>query len=114
MSGFKLCLNDIEHKFEKFSQISAYSLKAQWLSGLKLRLNDLFETYSTLRGWTDEVKIIRFSTSGLLPTVRGWADEAKIILFSTSGLLPIIPLIFNAFVYLIVFIVSKTRYNDNH
>ena len=34
-------LNEIEHKFEKFSQISAYSLKAQWLSGLNLCLDDL-------------------------------------------------------------------------
>ncbi|WP_455339681.1 hypothetical protein [Globicatella sanguinis] len=38
------------HKFEKFTQISTYLLKAQWLSGLNLRLNDLFETYSTVRG----------------------------------------------------------------
>ncbi len=71
MSGLTLRLNDIEHKFEKFSQMSAYSLKAQWLSGLNLRLKDLFETYSTVRGWTDEAKIIQFSTSGPLPTVRG-------------------------------------------
>ena len=40
---------------------------------------DFFEAYSTVRGWTDEVKIIQFSTSGPLPTVRGWTDEAKII-----------------------------------
>ena len=71
LSGLTLRLNDIEHKFEKFSQMSAYSLKAQWLSGLNLRLKDLFETYSTVRGWTDEAKIIQFSTSGPLPTVRG-------------------------------------------
>ncbi|MDT2768373.1 hypothetical protein P7G58_05810 [Globicatella sulfidifaciens] len=32
---------------------------------------DLFEAYSTLRGWTDEAKINRFSTSGPLPTLRG-------------------------------------------
>nr|MDK7631374.1 hypothetical protein [Globicatella sanguinis] len=50
LSGLKLRLIDIEHKFEEFSQIRAYSLKAQWLSGLKLRLNDLFEAYSTVRG----------------------------------------------------------------
>ena len=37
------------------------------MSGLKWRLNDLFETYSTVRGWTDEAKIIQFSTSGPLP-----------------------------------------------
>ncbi|MHA3226462.1 hypothetical protein ACV7JQ_11060 [Globicatella sulfidifaciens] len=37
------------------------------MSGLILRLNDLFETYSTLRGWTDEAKIISFSTSGPPP-----------------------------------------------
>ncbi len=30
---------------------------AQWLSGIKLRLNDLFNTYSTVRGWTDEAKL---------------------------------------------------------
>ncbi|WP_455339801.1 hypothetical protein [Globicatella sanguinis] len=58
------------------------------MSGLNLRLNDLFEAYSTLRAWTDEVKIIRFSTSGSLPTLRGWTDEAKITRFSTSGPLP--------------------------
>ncbi|MGY3814146.1 hypothetical protein ACWOA6_01195 [Globicatella sulfidifaciens] len=56
MSGLNLRLNEIEHKFENFSQISAYSLKAQWLSGLNLRLNDLFEAYSTVRGWTDKAK----------------------------------------------------------
>ena len=50
LSGLNLRLNDIEHKFEEFSRISAYSLKAQWLSGLKLRLNDLFAAYSTVRG----------------------------------------------------------------
>ena len=65
-----------------------HKLKAQWLSGLNLRLKDLFETYSTVRGWTDEAKIIQFSTSGPLPTVRGWTDKAKIIQFSTSGPLP--------------------------
>ena len=37
------------------------------MSGLKWRINDLFETYSTVRGWTDEAKIIQFSTSGPLP-----------------------------------------------
>jgi len=58
LSGLKWRLNEIEHKFEKFSQISAYLLKAQWLSDLKLRLNDLFEAYSTVRGWADEAKII--------------------------------------------------------
>ncbi|MGY3814376.1 hypothetical protein ACWOA6_02375 [Globicatella sulfidifaciens] len=58
LSGLNLRLKEIEHKFEKFSQIRAYSLKAQWLSGLNLRLKDLFETYSTVRGWVDETKII--------------------------------------------------------
>ncbi|MDT2768073.1 hypothetical protein P7G58_04245 [Globicatella sulfidifaciens] len=42
------------------------------MSGLKLRLNDLSETYLTCS----------------LPTVRGWTDEAKTIQFSTSGPLP--------------------------
>ncbi|WPC07780.1 hypothetical protein [Globicatella sp. PHS-GS-PNBC-21-1553] len=71
MSGLKLRLNEIEDIFEKFSQISAYSLKAQWLSGINLRLNDLLETYSTLRGWTDKAKIILLSTSSSFSTVMG-------------------------------------------
>ncbi|MDT2767752.1 hypothetical protein P7G58_02575 [Globicatella sulfidifaciens] len=29
----------------------------QWLTGLNLRLNDLFESYSTAWGWPDEAKI---------------------------------------------------------
>ena len=58
LSGLKLRLNVAENKLEKSSRISAYSLKAQWLSGLNLRLNDLLETYSTVRGWTDKAKII--------------------------------------------------------
>ncbi|MGY3814527.1 hypothetical protein ACWOA6_03155 [Globicatella sulfidifaciens] len=41
-----------------------------------------------MRGWVDEAKIIRFSTSSPLPTVRGWVDEAKIVQFSTSGPFP--------------------------
>ncbi|WP_455338808.1 hypothetical protein [Globicatella sanguinis] len=41
--------------------------------------NFLLLVHSQLCGVTDEVKIIRFSTSGLLPTVRGWTNEAKII-----------------------------------
>ncbi|WP_455338736.1 hypothetical protein [Globicatella sanguinis] len=57
LSGHKLRLYEINHKFEKFSQISSYKFKAQWLSGIKRRLNDLFDTYSTVRGWTDEAKI---------------------------------------------------------
>ncbi|WP_455339999.1 hypothetical protein [Globicatella sanguinis] len=88
MSGLKLRLNEVKDKFGKLNQVIVIKLKAQWLSGLNLRLIDLLETYSTLRGWTDEAKIIRFSTSGLLPTVRGWTDKAKIIRFSTSGPLP--------------------------
>ncbi|WP_455338972.1 hypothetical protein [Globicatella sanguinis] len=50
MSGLELRLYEIDHKFEKFSQISAYKFKAQWLSGIKLHLKDLFDTYSTVRG----------------------------------------------------------------
>ncbi|WP_455338969.1 hypothetical protein [Globicatella sanguinis] len=41
MSDLILRLIEIEHKLEKFSQINAYLLKAQWLSGLKLRLNEM-------------------------------------------------------------------------
>ncbi|WP_455338544.1 hypothetical protein [Globicatella sanguinis] len=38
------------------------------MSGLNMRLKDLFEPYSTMRGWAYEAKIIQFSTSGqLLP-----------------------------------------------
>ncbi|MDT2767827.1 hypothetical protein P7G58_02990 [Globicatella sulfidifaciens] len=39
MSGLNLRLKVAENKLEKSSQISAYSLKAQGLSGLKLRLS---------------------------------------------------------------------------
>ena len=67
---------------KKFSQISAYSLKAQGLSGLKL--------------------------------CGGEEGEAKFIQFSTSGLLPIVSIVHDTPCHLIVFIVSKTRYNDNH
>ncbi|WP_455338836.1 hypothetical protein [Globicatella sanguinis] len=45
----------------------------------------MIEAYSTVRGWTDEVKIISFSTSGPLPTVHGLEDEAKILHFFTSS-----------------------------
>ena len=48
MSGLKWRLNEIEHKFEKFSQISAYSLKVQWLSGLNLRLNEVKDKFCKL------------------------------------------------------------------
>ena len=34
-----------------------------------------------MRGWTDEVKIIQFSTSGPLPTVRRWTEEVKLFNF---------------------------------
>ncbi|MHA3224619.1 hypothetical protein ACV7JQ_01235 [Globicatella sulfidifaciens] len=60
MSGFKLRLNDIEHKFEKFSQISAYSLKAQWLSGLILRLNDLLRPTQLCGGEQTKRKLFYF------------------------------------------------------
>ena len=66
-----MSLKEVRHKCDKFNQVMVHKLKAQWLSGLNLRLKDLFETYSTVRGWTDEAKIIQFSTSGPLPTVRG-------------------------------------------
>ncbi|WP_078755368.1 hypothetical protein [Globicatella sulfidifaciens] len=79
MSGFKPRLNEVKDKFGKLNQVIVIKLKAQWLSGLNLRLNDLLETYSTLRGWTDKAKIIRLSTSGPLPTVRGEANEATTI-----------------------------------
>ncbi|MDT2768940.1 hypothetical protein P7G58_08740 [Globicatella sulfidifaciens] len=58
MSGLKWRLNEVKDKFCKLNQVLVIKLIAQWLSGLKLRLNDLLETYSTLRGWTDKAKII--------------------------------------------------------
>ncbi|MDT2768566.1 hypothetical protein P7G58_06835 [Globicatella sulfidifaciens] len=36
--------------FVNSNQVIVIKLKAQWLSGIKLRLNDLFEAYSTVRG----------------------------------------------------------------
>ncbi|MHA3224728.1 hypothetical protein ACV7JQ_01815 [Globicatella sulfidifaciens] len=50
MSGLNLRLNEVKDKFCKLNQVIVIKLKAQWLSGLKLRLNDLFEAYSTVRG----------------------------------------------------------------
>ncbi|WP_455339107.1 hypothetical protein [Globicatella sanguinis] len=50
MSGLKLRLNEIGYKYDKFNQVIAKYLKAQGLSGINLRLNDLFDTYSTVRG----------------------------------------------------------------
>ena len=50
LSGLKLRLTEAENNLDQFTQISARYLKAQWLSGLNLRLNDLLETYSTVRG----------------------------------------------------------------
>ncbi|WP_455338564.1 hypothetical protein [Globicatella sanguinis] len=45
MSGLNLRLNVAEINFKKFSQISAYSLKAQWLSGHKVRFNEIGYKY---------------------------------------------------------------------
>ncbi|WP_455338277.1 hypothetical protein [Globicatella sanguinis] len=42
MSGLNLRLKDFKYQFEKFNHVIAQYLKAQWLSGLNLRLNDLF------------------------------------------------------------------------
>jgi len=50
LSGIKLRLNEVKDKFGKLNQVIVIKLKAQWLSGLNLRLNDLLETYSTVRG----------------------------------------------------------------
>ncbi|MDT2768570.1 hypothetical protein P7G58_06855 [Globicatella sulfidifaciens] len=58
MSARKLRLNEVKDKFGKLNQVIVIKLKAQWLSGIKLRLNDLFEAYSTVRGEADEAKII--------------------------------------------------------
>ncbi|MHA3225320.1 hypothetical protein ACV7JQ_05140 [Globicatella sulfidifaciens] len=41
MSGLKLRLNEVRHKFDKFNQVIARSLKVKWLSGLNLRLNEV-------------------------------------------------------------------------
>ena len=60
-------LYEAGQKLFKFCSAISIQFKAQWLSGLKWRLNDLFETYSTVRGWADEAKIIYFSTSCPLP-----------------------------------------------
>ncbi|MDT2767347.1 hypothetical protein P7G58_00500 [Globicatella sulfidifaciens] len=50
MSGIKLRLNEVKDKFGKLNQVIVIKGKAQWLSGINLRLNDLFDTYSTVRG----------------------------------------------------------------
>ncbi|MGY3813990.1 hypothetical protein ACWOA6_00380 [Globicatella sulfidifaciens] len=38
MSGLKLRLNEVKDKFGKLNQVIVIKLKAQWLSGLNLRL----------------------------------------------------------------------------
>ncbi|WP_455338390.1 hypothetical protein [Globicatella sanguinis] len=60
MSGLKLRLNEIEHKFEKFSQISAYLLKAQWLSGLNLRLSTCLRPTQLCGGGETKQKLTDF------------------------------------------------------
>ena len=41
LSGIKPRLNEVWYKLDKFNQVIARYLIAQWLSGLKLRLNDV-------------------------------------------------------------------------
>ncbi|WP_455339237.1 hypothetical protein [Globicatella sanguinis] len=101
MSGLNLRLNEIEHNLEKSSQVIARYLKAQWLSGLNLRLATCLRPTQLCGGGQTKRKLFNFyfwstpnctrlgrrsenysiSTSGTLPTVRGWTDEAKIIQF---------------------------------
>ncbi|WP_455338846.1 hypothetical protein [Globicatella sanguinis] len=108
MSGLNLRLNEVRYHFDKFKQVIARYLIAQWLSGLNLRLSTCLRSTQLCGGRTTKRKLFNFyfwstpncagvdrrsenysiSTSGPLPTVRGWTNEAKIIRFSTSGLLP--------------------------
>ncbi|MHA3225595.1 hypothetical protein ACV7JQ_06590 [Globicatella sulfidifaciens] len=60
MSGLKLRLNEVKDKFGKLNQVIVIKLKAQWLSGFNLRLNDLLETYSTVRGGQTKRKLFNF------------------------------------------------------
>ncbi|OFK61942.1 hypothetical protein HMPREF2811_10935 [Globicatella sp. HMSC072A10] len=53
-------LNEIEHKFEKFSQISAYLLKAQWLSGFELRLSTCSRPTQLCGGGQTKRKLFNF------------------------------------------------------
>ena len=39
LSGLNLRLNEVKDKFGKLNQVIVIKFKAQWLSGLKLRLN---------------------------------------------------------------------------
>ncbi|MDT2768090.1 hypothetical protein P7G58_04340 [Globicatella sulfidifaciens] len=52
MSGLKLRLNEVEDKVDKFNQVIARYLKAQWLSWPTKRklFNFLFLVYSQLCG----------------------------------------------------------------
>ncbi|MDT2768772.1 hypothetical protein P7G58_07900 [Globicatella sulfidifaciens] len=88
MSELKLCLNEVKDNFGKLNQVIVIKLKAQWLSGLNMRLNDLFETYSTVRGVNRRSENHLIFYFWFTPNCAGWADEAKIIQFPTSGLLP--------------------------
>ncbi|MHA3225317.1 hypothetical protein ACV7JQ_05125 [Globicatella sulfidifaciens] len=50
MSGINLRLNEVKDKFSKLNQVIVIKLIAQWLSGINLRLDDLFEAYSNCVG----------------------------------------------------------------
>ena len=41
LSGLKLRLNEVKDNFGKLNQVIVIKLKAQWLSGLNLRLNEV-------------------------------------------------------------------------
>ncbi|MHA3225870.1 hypothetical protein ACV7JQ_07990 [Globicatella sulfidifaciens] len=48
LSGLKLRLNEVKDKFGKLNQVIVIKLKAQWLSGLKLRLNEVKDKFGKL------------------------------------------------------------------
>ncbi|WP_455339707.1 hypothetical protein [Globicatella sanguinis] len=51
---------EVGHKFEKSSKISAYSLKAQWLSGLKLHLATCLRPTQLCGGGPTKRKLFNF------------------------------------------------------
>ncbi|WPC07928.1 hypothetical protein [Globicatella sp. PHS-GS-PNBC-21-1553] len=60
MSGIKLRLNEVEDKADEFNQVIARYLKAQWLSGLNLRLSTCLRPTQLCGGRPTKRKLFNF------------------------------------------------------
>ena len=60
LSGLNLRLTEAENNLDQFTQISARYLKAQWLSGLKLRLTTCLRPTQLCGGGQTKRKLFNF------------------------------------------------------